>query len=165
MHALYLTSVTVHLLAAMFWLGGTFFLGVVGAPALRRLEPPELRQQVFHAVGLRFRTLAWWAIALLVATGALNLRLRGWLAWNVLGSSAFWSGAAGHALAWKLATVATMLAVGAVHDFVLGPRAGLAAPGSPEAIALRARAAWLARFNALVGVILVVAAVRLARGG
>jgi putative copper resistance protein D len=150
----------------MFWLGGMFFLGVVGAPALRRLEPAELRQQVFHGLGVRFRALGWWAIAVLVATGVLDLRLRGWLAWDgVLGSSAFWATAAGHALAWKLGIVATMLVVSAVHDFVLGPRAGLAAPGSPEAIALRARAAWAARLNALLGVALVLAAVRLARGG
>ena len=166
MRALYLASVTVHLLAAMFWLGGMFFLGVVGAPFLRRLEPPELRQQVFHGLGVRFRTLGWWSVAVLIATGVLNLRLRGWLAWDgALGSPAFWATATGRALAWKLGIVATMLVVSAVHDFVLGPRAGLAAPGSPEALALRRQAAWAARFNALAGVALVVAAVRLARGG
>jgi hypothetical protein len=38
-------------------------------------------------------------------------------------------------------------------------------PGSPEALALRARAAWAARINAVAGVVLVLAAVRLARGG
>jgi hypothetical protein len=36
--------------------------------------------------------------------------------------------------------------------------------GSPEAIAFRRRAALLARANALLGIIIVVAAVRLARG-
>jgi len=51
-----------------------------------------------------------------------------------------------------------------VHDFVLGPRAGRAVPGTPEAAALRSRAAWAARFNALAAVGLVIAAVRLARG-
>jgi copper resistance protein D len=166
MRALYLASVTVHLLAAMFWLGGMFFFGVVGAPELRRLEPPELRQRVFHGLGMRFRALGWWAIAILVATGVLNLRFRGWLAWDgVLSSPAFWATAAGRALAWKLGMVATMLVVSIVHDFVLGPRAGRVAPGSPEAIALRRRAAWAARLNALAGVALVLAAVRLARGG
>ena len=38
-------------------------------------------------------------------------------------------------------------------------------PGSAEAVTLRKRAAWLARVNALVGIVVVVAAVRLARGG
>ena len=58
-----------------------------------------------------------------------------------------------------------MIAVSGIHDFVHGPRAGRAIPGSPEAIALRKRAALLARVNAALGVLLVVAAVRLARGG
>jgi len=73
--------------------------------------------------------------------------------------------AAGHALGWKLGLVAAMIIVSAVHDFVLGPRAGQAAPSSGEAMALRGRAAWVARINALLGVALVAAAVRLARGG
>jgi hypothetical protein len=58
-----------------------------------------------------------------------------------------------------------MVTVSAVHDFVLGPRASLLQPGSPRALAARRRAAWLARVNAIVGVVLVIAAVRLARGG
>lgn len=165
MRALYLASVTLHLLAAIFWLGGMFFLGVVGAPLLRRIEPAELRQQLFHGLGVRFRKLGWWAIAALIVTGVLNLGFRGWLAWDgVLGSRAFWATAAGHSLAWKLVIVVTMMAASAVHDFVLGPRAGLAAPGSAEALALRNRAAWVARFNALMGMALVLVAVRLARG-
>ena len=165
MRSLYLASVTVHVLAAMFWLGGMFFLGVVGAPVLRGIQPPELRQHLFNALGVRFRALSWWAIALLLATGVLNLRYRGWLAWDgALGSPAFWGTATGRALAWKLGTVAMMIGVSALHDFVLGPRAGEAVAGSAEALALRARAMWAARLNALAGVVLVIAAVRLARG-
>ena len=165
MRVLYFATVSLHVLAAMFWLGGMFFLGIVGAPALRRVEPPELRQRLFSTLGLRFRALGWGAVGVLLATGVLSLRLRGWLAWDgVLGSRAFWATGTGHALAWKLGFVATMIAVSAVHDFVLGPRAGRAVPGTPEAAALRSRAAWAARFNALAAVGLVIAAVRLARG-
>jgi putative copper resistance protein D len=166
LRALYLASVTLHVLAAMFWLGGMFFLGFVGAPVLRGVQPLELRQQLFNALGLRFRALGWWAIAVLLVTGVLNLRSRGWLAWDgALGSPAFWTSGTGHALAWKLGAAVTMIGVSAMHDFVLGPRAGAAAPGSAEALALRTRAVWAARLNALAGVVLVIAAVRLARGG
>jgi hypothetical protein len=42
--------------------------------------------------------------------------------------------------------------------------AGRAAPGSAEALVLRRRAALLARANAIIGVVVVAAAVRLARG-
>ena len=165
MRTLYLANVTVHILAAMFWLGGMFFLGVVGAPALRALESAAVRQRVFQQLGVRFRSAGWWAIAILLVTGTLNLYFRGWLHGSVLASSDFWMTPAGHALVFKLLAVAAMIIVSSIHDFVLGPRAGRAAPGSPHAISLRTHAAHLARLNALLGVVVVVAAVILARAG
>jgi hypothetical protein len=48
MSELYYVNVTIHVLAAMLWLGGMFFLGIVGAPALRSVEPPPLRQRLFR---------------------------------------------------------------------------------------------------------------------
>ena len=165
MATLYWISVTLHVLAAMFWLGGMLFLGIVGAPVLRAVEPPALRQSLFQALGLRFRRAGWIAIALLVVTGFANMHYRGLLHAGVLGDSAFWRTAFGHALAAKLVAVVVMVAASAVHDFVIGPAAGRASPGSPAALQLRTRAAHLARANALVAVLLVVAAVRLARGG
>jgi len=166
MSELYYVNVSIHVLAAMLWLGGMFFLGIVGAPVLRSIEPASLRQRLFQELGSRFRRIGWIAIAVLVTTGVFNLYFRGWLHWSrVLGSSSFWSSTVGHALAAKLIAVALMISVSAIHDFIHGPRAGRAAPGSAVAIALRKQAALLARVNALVGIILVIAAVRLARGG
>lgn len=165
MRFLYLTSVTIHLLAAMLWLGGTFFLAIVGAPVLRRVEPPELRSELFRRLGTRFRAVGWIAIAVLVATGVTNLAFRGMLNLETLGSAAFWQRPYGQTLAWKLALVTAMVSLAAAHDFVLGPRASRHARGSPEAGAARRAAAWLARANALLGVALVAVAVRLARGG
>ncbi len=163
MTMLYYLIVTLHILAALLWLGGMFFLGVVGAPVLRAVEPAALRQQLFQQLGLRFRSIGWGAIAVLVITGALVLHLRG-LRWSaVLASGAFWASAFGHALAAKLIAVTAMIAVSFFHDFVLGPAAGRAAPGSPHALVLRRRAALFARANALIGIIVVLAAVRLAR--
>lgn len=160
---LYFANVTLHVLAALLWLGGMFFLGAVGAPVLRAVEPAELRQRLFHQLGTRFRTVGWWAIAVLLVTGTLNLWFKGLLRWDVLGAAAFWGTTFGTALAVKLTAVTVMLVVQGIHDFVHGPRAGRATPGSAEALALRRRAAWLARINALIGLIVVVAAVRLAR--
>lgn len=166
MSALYWINITVHVLAALLWLGGMFFLGLVGAPVLRHVEPATLRQRLFHELGVRFRTVGWIAIAVLLVTGTLNLAFRGYLRWDgALGSATFWGSPYGHSLGMKLVAVAIMLVIGAIHDFVLGPRAGDAEPGSPEALRLRARAAMLARVNAFVGVLVVIAAVRLARGG
>jgi copper resistance protein D len=166
MPALYYANVTVHVLAAILWLGGMFFLGVVGAPVLRAIEPPPLRQRLFQELGTRFRRVGWWAIAVLVITGFVNLHYRGWLQWNgVLGSAVFWRTGVGHALAAKLSIVVLMISTSAVHDFIHGPQAGRAAPGSPESLAFRRRAVLFARINVILGVLLVIAAVRLVRGG
>lgn len=162
----YYANVTIHVLAALFWLGGMFFLGLVGAPVLRGIEPPELRQRLFHQLGLRFRTLGWIAIAVLITTGILNLQFRGLLRWDrVLSSPTFWRTPFGGALALKLACVTVMLTLSALHDFSIGPRAGLAGPLTGEGRRLRAQSMWMARVNAIVGLLLVGAAVRLARGG
>ena len=139
----------------MFWLGGMFFLGVVGAPVLRRIEPPALRSQLFGALGRAFRTAGWVAITVLVATGVVNLYFRGLL------SAALWRSTP---LLVKLAAVIVMIALSAVHDFWLGPAASRAPAGSPQAIALRRWSTIIARLNALVGLVLVAAAVRLTRG-
>lgn len=166
MPVVYYINVTIHVLAAMLWLGGMFFLAVVGAPVLRAVEPPPVRQRVFQQLGARFRLVGWWAIGVLLVTGVINLYFRGWLRWDgVLGSASFWRTGLGLALAAKLSIVLVMIATSAVHDFVHGPMAGRATPGSPEAIGLRRRAALLARVNTILGVLLVVAAVRMARGG
>lgn len=165
MRTAYLLNVTIHVFAAMFWLGGMFFLGIVGAPVLRDVEPAALRQKLFNDLGLRFRTAGWIAIAVLLVTGTLNLRFRGWLRWDgVLGSTTFWFSATGHVLLIKLAAVTAIVVISAVHDFKLGPAASRFEPGSEAAVASRRRAAWFARINAVIGVILLVAAVRLARG-
>ncbi len=161
----YYVNITVHVLAAMFWLGGMFFLALVGAPALRAVEPPSLRQQLFQELGVRFRTAGWWAIAVLLLTGVINLHYRHWLQWNgLLGNAAFWRTGQGRTLAIKLGAVAAMLVVSVVHDFITGPRAGRAGPGSPEAVRLRRQAALLARANVILGLIVVIVAVGLARG-
>ncbi len=162
---MYYANVTIHVLAAMLWLGGMFFLAVVGGPVLRGVESEVVRRELFRRLGERFRTVGWVAIVVLIGTGLMNLRFRGLLDAGVLGSPAFWGSRYGHALAWKLGAVVAMVIASAVHDFVLGPRTGRLPPGSPEALRARRLAGWVARLNAGVGVVLVIAAVRLARGG
>ncbi|HSJ09906.1 MAG TPA: DUF4149 domain-containing protein [Longimicrobiales bacterium] len=159
----YFLNVTVHVFAALLWLGGMFFLAVVGAPVLRKVEPPELRAALFRQLGEQFRTVGWVAIAVLLVTGTLNLHFRGML--TLLGSAQFWGTGYGIALAWKLGAVAAMLVVQTIHDFRVGPAASRLPPGSPAMLKTRRHAALLARLSAVFGIIVVVAAVRLARGG
>jgi uncharacterized membrane protein len=165
MTSFYYVIVTAHVLAALLWLGGMFFLAVVGAPVLRSIDAPALRQELFRRLGSHFRTVGWASIAVLVTTGVLILGARGVLRLEVLTSADFWSTTWGHRLAWKLALVALMLSIQAVHDFAHGPAASRLEPGSPEALRMRRWASWMARLNALLGVAVVYVAVRLARGG
>jgi copper resistance protein D len=161
----YYINVTIHVFAAILWLGGMFFLAAVGAPVLRRVEPAELRAALFRQLGEQFRRVGWVTIAILIVTGIINLHYRNVLSWDVLSSGDFWRSRYGMSLAWKLGAVTAMLGVQAVHDFRVGPAASRLPPGSPEMIRVRRRASLLARASALLGVIVVIVAVRLARGG
>jgi putative copper export protein len=165
MRELYLLGVSIHVLAAVFWIGGMLFFAIVGAPALRRIESPGLRADLFRRLGEGFRGTGWIAIGLLLTTGTANLWFGGVLRTDVIGNPAFWLTPYGRALAWKLGAITAMLVVSGLHDFVLGPAASRCAPGSPGALRVRRRAALLARGNTVLGVIIVMVAVRLARGG
>ena len=165
MHALYLLSVWVHLLAATVWIGGMLFLVLVVVPWLRRGGRAEAA--VFlRETGLRFRNVGWTCFLLLVVTGTFNLWVRGvrlsdfyraeWLA------SPF-----GKTVVVKLGAFLLVLAVSAIHDFVVGPRAtrAIAADArSPAARVERRRASVLGRLNVVLALILVGAGVVLVRG-
>jgi copper resistance protein D len=162
--SLYLLNVTVHVLAALLWLGGMFFLAVVGAPILREVEPPDLRARLFQRLGVRFRSVGWACIAVLLLTGVGNLYFRGVLR-PAKAMLSIWATPFGHTLAWKLVAVAAMIVVSVLHDFVLGPAAARAPARTDRARRYRVGATWLARVNAVLGVMVVILAVRLARGG
>ncbi len=161
----YHLSVTLHVLAAMLWLGGMMFLAVVGAPVLRQVDSAVLRAELFRKLGMQFRAVGWAAIVVLLVTGVTNLWLRGWLHSDSILTRSFWQASFGRMLLFKLIAVLTMLIIQASHDFHHGPRAAQTVPGSPAALRFRRRAALFARVNALVGVALIYFAVRLARGG
>ena len=141
----YLLNVTLHVLAAFLWLGGLFFLAVVGAPVLRRVEPADLRAQLFRRIGERFRRVGWIAVVVLVVTGFGNLHFRGLLGSEGWSDPGFWTHPFGRALALKLGLVTCMVGLAALHDFVLGPRASRLKAGSPEALRTRRSVVWLAR--------------------
>lgn len=122
-----------HLVGAIVWIGGMFFIALVLVPVARQQADPLLRARLIQATGRRFRTVGWLALGLLLATGLANLWLRPYL----LELPRFQV---------KLGLVVLALVLSAIHDFVLGPRAGR--PGADPA--LRIRASWLARANVVV---------------
>jgi uncharacterized membrane protein len=103
---------TVHLLAAIVWVGGTIALVFVSVPPLQRLEGAQ-RAALLRELGRRWRPLGWSALAVAIASGA-------------------WIAALEHAfdttptrfdvvLAVKGALVGLLAAGAYLHDFVLGP--------------------------------------------
>lgn len=135
-----------HVVSAVTWIGGMLFIALVLVPVTRRIHDPTLRTHLVRETGLRFRTVGWVAVVLLVLTGLGNLWLRPELLWTPR-----FQGKAG------LVLVALILS--ALHDFVIGPRAAL--PGADPT--LRAQATWVARLNVLV--VLVIVALGLALRG
>jgi copper resistance protein D len=134
-----------HVLAAITWIGGMLFVALVLVPVTRR-EDPALRARLFHAVGVRFRTVGWIAVGLLLATGLGNLWLNPYL-WAL------------PRLRWKLGLVILAMILAILHDFVLGPRAGK--PGARPSV--RVRASWMARINVLVVLVIVLLGLSLLR--
>ena len=102
--------VTVHLLAAGIWFGGSTALVFVGVPTIRTLEG-EPRGRAMRALGLRWRPLGYGALLVAGLTG-IDLALRDWQHTvsfeTVLGVKAF--------------VFAALLVVSYFHNFVLGPR-------------------------------------------
>lgn len=122
------------------------FIALVLVPVIRRLEDQGLRARLVQAVGLRFRTVGWIALGVLVVTGLFNL----WMHPVLLSSPR---------LHGKLGLVVLALILSAFHDFVLGPRAG--APGADPSA--RVRASWIARINVLVVLMIVLLGLSLFR--
>ena len=159
----YVASVYLHILAAATWVGGIIFLVAIAVPALRKLDKtaaePMLRATVF-----RFRAVGWVAFGVLLLTGLYNLHMRG-IGWSELTDPAYRATSSGKALLIKLACFAGVLALSAVHDFSIGPRALRAMEQkSPDAQRLRKQTGWIGRINGVVTLVIVLCAVIVVRG-
>jgi putative copper export protein len=102
--------VTIHLLAAGIWFGGSTALVFVGVPAIRTLEG-EPRGRAMKALGLRWRPIGYGSLLVAALTG-VALASREWehrTAFQVV----FWV---------KVVLFVCLLVVSYLHNFVLGPR-------------------------------------------
>ena len=102
--------VTVHLLAAGIWFGGSTALVFVGVPAIRTLEG-EPRGRAMRELGLRWRPIGYGALLVAALTGVF-LAVRDWqstTSFEVV-------------LAVKAAVFVALLVASYLHNFVYGPR-------------------------------------------
>ncbi|MDA8389314.1 MAG: copper resistance protein CopD [Gammaproteobacteria bacterium] len=142
---------TVHLLAAMVWVGGLVFFVLVGVP-LARKNP---QWQLAPALGRAFRPVGWAALIVLLITGPLLLAHLG-VGWPVLREAAFWRSPFGMTLLAKILLVAFVIGLTIWHDRVSGRY--------PEKGALYAAVRFAGRAIGVASVLIVVAGLALARG-
>ena len=166
MHAIYLFSVWLHILAGVVWIGGMIFLSVILLPVIRRPEFRSAAPLLVHFSGVRFRWVGWLCLVVLVLTGAFNLIYRG-VAWEDLQIGDFWRSQFGVILSTKLILVVVVLLLSILHDFFIGPKAsalGRANPGSPDALRFRRYASWFGRVNLFLALVIVAFGSMLVRG-
>ena len=165
MHALYLISVWLHILAATVWIGGMLFLVLVVVPWLRKATHSN-PAAFLRESGERFRNVVWICFGVLVVTGSFNLWVRG-VRLSDFGRTEWLASPFGKTVLVKLGAFLFVLLASTVHDFVVGPRATAAIaldPRSAQARTQRRRASLLGRINVLLALIIVAAAVMLVRG-
>ena len=148
---LYELVVCLHILAAAGWIGGMLFFALVVVPAVRQSQGAEGARVLLSSVGKRLRTFGWALIAVLVVTGAANLRFHG-IGWGTLREPGFWRTDFGRALGYKLALVALVVAVSIAHDV-------LARTGTRRRLS-----SWSGRIILLLSMGIVFFAVALVRG-
>ncbi len=165
MHALWLLSVFLHVIAAIIWIGGAFFLMLVVVPWMRKGNRAA-GATILKETGPRFRDVGWICFAIVLVTGTFNLYMRG-VRFGSFVDEAWLGSEFGRTVLVKLTVFTVVLVASAVHDFVLGPRATIEVerdPRSPESERLRKKASMLGRLNVLFGLVLVGAGVILVRG-
>ncbi|MFQ5579999.1 MAG: DUF4149 domain-containing protein [Nitrospiria bacterium] len=140
----------IHVIAAMFWIGGMLFFVLVFIPSVREGLSDTQKTALISRVGKRFRTCGWIALGLLIGTGLLILYLGG------LSLSDY-----GRPLWIKLSLVFLMISLSFLHDVVLGPRSIRVSQITTGPHRLQIIVRWMARFNLLVGLLVVLAAVYL----
>jgi uncharacterized membrane protein len=60
-----------HLIAAVFWIGGMAFVNLVLEPSLKELDPVQ-RGKLMGTIGKRFTIVAWGSVLLLLVSGFIK---------------------------------------------------------------------------------------------
>lgn len=152
--------IVLHVFAAVTWIGGMVFLSLVLAPLVRSRQAAPEFMALFRSAALKFRLVAWLAIGVLLTTGPILLAQRG----MPLTNPSAWT----PLVHVKLGLVTLLLVLTFLHDLVLGPRVSHASaiPESsrtPWQQTVVRTSRWLPRLALFVSLVVLVAAVVLAR--
>lgn len=110
----------IHILAVSVWVGPQFMMFIAAIPAIRTIEDRQVRARVMRTIVTRFGWLAWAAMLVIILSGISNIFQVQDIDPNVdIGSTDIrWF----HWFSGKMVLVAMMMALTAVHTFVIGPR-------------------------------------------
>lgn len=153
--------VFIHVISAILWVGGIFFLGLVAVPAVRR-EEAQKRSELLTELGKRFRNIGYVLLGLLIVTGVIQAVVYGATISNVLDGS-FFQTRFGSGFGKKMLFFVAMLVVTIAHDFFVGPASARAMQEGRSSDSLRKAASWLARLTALFALGVVAYAVMMVR--
>ena len=166
-------NLALHVLSAVYWVGVGLFDALVLGPAMRSLAGRPWLNELQERLRPRLTFSTWVSLGVLIATGIGNvvlLRLP-------VGTGEFWRAGYGGTLLLKLAVVAVILVLVAIHNFVQVPtlrrlRLRAAEVDEQQRAALmdtyrrgRRSAAILARFTVALAVVAVVLGVWMTTGG
>lgn len=163
---MYYLSVFIHILSAIFWIGGMLFTAAVLVPASRHELLKKKKGAFFTLIGNKFSRISWVLFLVLIITGITNLLLRGYTISDLI-SSTFWSSSLGSTLFIKLHLFGLVLILSGVHDFYAGPKAAElmdSRPNDPKTQTYRKVSSWIGRINLLLGLGILYYAMRLLRG-
>jgi putative copper resistance protein D len=160
MAILWFAAVSLHILAAVVWIGGMIFLSLVLAPLVRRGNVIAEHVALFRYAARRFRIIVWLSIVILLTTGPLLLQGRNLL----LNAPSDWPAV----VRIKLGLVCLLLLLTLAHDLYLGPW-GNHLRATPETARTTSdnllihMSRWVPRLALIVGILVLVAAVVLVR--
>lgn len=163
---MYYLSVFIHIISAIFWIGGMLFTAAVLVPASRNKLLISRKGAFFTLIGKKFSRITWFLFLVLIITGITNLLTRGFTVDQLLTAS-FWMNVYRGNLFIKLHIFAAVLLVSGVHDFYAGPKAAELMdeqPDHPNTNRMRKISSWLGRLNLLLGMGILFYAIRLLRG-
>jgi len=152
----------VHVISACLWIGGSLFLVLVLLPVLKTEAWAPHYRTLLRDIVVRFRSIAWVTLSLLVVTGVLLVGHRIVGSFEVLIDSGW-----GRTVSLKAGVVTLILSLSAYHDWRTGPAAMQALrdnPGAPASLRMRKVAMLIGRLNLLLGLLVVWLAVGLPRG-
>lgn len=163
---MYHLSVFIHILAAIFWIGGMLFTSAVLVPVSRHKLLKNKKGAFFTLIGKKFSRISWVLFIVLIITGVTNLLARGY-PFSTLITAGFWNSYLGSKLFIKLYLFGAVLIISGIHDFYAGPKAAQLIDEQPDGAKtkrMQKLSSWLGRLNLVLGLGILYYAMRLLRG-